>query len=488
MYKWLIGLFITSFVCIHTIAHAKEMALRLSLEEAILLAIRSNPNVARNQLAYVNQKFALHVQKWKFEPQYSLGLTAGATRTSMPDPNGSANSFVFPVQSSLNITPAVSILTPMGTSFTLSAPQNITSHYRPGLSLEISQPLMRGFGSAIVESALNNARDSLAITQLNIEGTLRNTVTTVINAYLDIVSALRTLEIDKEALARAEKSVEQTKLFIKAGRKAGNEIITVKANVASARSKLENDKNRILQVKYALLAAIGLDPNTATSFSALDINQLISKYHLPPLGLAKHLALQNDIQYQIDQITLHGPTSRTLLAAKDNARWKLDLKANVGTKSAIEEGQVVGFNNLFNSENLTQGVDLQLTIPINDQSAKQAILNAKVALQQAELALQEKKWSKETSAINGWNTVVSAKRAVHFAVDAKALQAKTYHINYQKYLHGLIDSLELQQAQVQLIEAEQVLLRARIDYLKSLVNLDSLIGHTLKTWNVKVRL
>jgi len=47
--------------------------------------------------------------------------------------------------------------------------------------------------------------------------------------------------------------------------------------------------------------------------------------------------------------------------------------------------------------------------------------------------------------------------------------------------------LELQSAQLQLTQAQQTLLSARIMYLKSLVNMDMLMGKTLKTWNVKVR-
>ncbi len=101
---------------------------------------------------------------------------------------------------------------------------------------------------------------------------------------------------------------------------------------------------------------------------------------------------------------------------------------------------------------------LTLQIPIDDQVAKQAVLNAKIALQQAELALKQEKWDIETNAINGWNNVVSAERALHFAENAEKLQTKTYNISYQKYIHGLIDSLELQSAQLQLIQAQQTVI------------------------------
>jgi outer membrane protein TolC len=115
-------------------------------------------------------------------------------------------------------------------------------------------------------------------------------------------------------------------------------------------------------------------------------------------------------------------------------------------------------------------------------------MNAKIALKQAELALKQEKWAKETNAINGWNAVVSAKLSLQYAREAESFQEKTYRVSYQKYLHGLIDSLELQTAQLQLIQSQQVRLNAEIGYLKALANLDFLVGKTLMTWNVKVRL
>ena len=142
----------------------------------------------------------------------------------------------------------------------------------------------------------------------------------------------------------------------------------------------------------------------------------------------------------------------------------------------------------MNGANQAQSISLDLQIPIDDKAAKQAVMGAKIALKEAEIALKQEKWDKETSAINGWNEVSSAKEALRFAEEAEKLQKKTYEIGYQKYLYGLIDSLELQSAQTQLILAQQTLLNARIVYLRSLVNLDLLIGNTLNTWGIEIRL
>lgn len=480
MRKAALSLFLAVFFCVfNTSAYASN---NLSLNEAILLAVRSNPNVQSSELSLVLQKFNTHIQEWQFMPHYSFQATASTARTWTPGQ---------PIYGSHNysVQPGVSLNTKIGTVASLAAANsNAGGHYNPGLSLQILQPLMRGFGKAVVEAALNDAKDSELISRLNIESTLRSTVSEVITAYLEVISAERRIGISEDALQRAERSVVQTRQFIKAGRKAGNELITVQANVASAKASLENDRNNLTQARYALLAAIGIDPNTDIRFTGFDLDYLQKKYHLPPLERTKRLTIENDIQYQIDNITLHGQAKRSVMIAQDQTRWELNLVANASTGNGTGGGLNAGVNSLFNGANQSHSIGLVLQIPIDDQLSRQAVMSAKIALKQAELAFEKRKWNIETSAINTWNTVVSAERTLLFAQDAQTLQKKTYNISYQKYLHGLIDSLELQSAQLQLIQAEQTLLSARIGYIRALVNLDFLIGHTLQTWKVKVRL
>jgi outer membrane protein TolC len=461
------------------VAETETNALReLSLNEAIMLAVRENPNVQTAQLGHVQQKFALEIQQWAFQPHYAFQATRTTSKTYSVTSNG------YVTNNTSGFQPSVSLLTPIGTQMSLTSTNNMTNNYNPGLSLQIMQPLMRGFGRPVVEAALNNAIDSEKISRLGIEGQLRSTVTAVINAYLDVVLAQNTLDIDQQALRRAESAVKQTELFIKAGHKAGVELVTVQATAASAQTKIENDKNTVDQARYALLTTIGIDPNTHVKFSSVNIPQLIKKYHIPRLEQSKQMILENDIQYQTDQITLQGSTKRSVLLAEDNTRWQLNLVGTASSGSGTGGGPNAGINSLVNGVNQTDSVTLNLTIPIDDRSAKVAVATAKIALREAEIALQQEKWAKETSVINGWNSIYSAERAERFAENAEQLQNKTYQISVQKYSFGLIDSLELQSAQQQYSAAQQTLLGARISYLKALMNLDLLIGTTLKTWAI----
>jgi outer membrane protein TolC len=453
----------------------------LSLNETIQLAIRENPNVQTSQLNHVMQKFSLEVAQWQFHPHFTLDAEKDTTQTYSVNSNGMVT------ENKTGVNAGISWLSPIGSQVELKSANNIGGNYNPGLSISIEQPLMRGFGRPIVEAALYNARDSERISRLSVEESLQSTVTAVINAYLDVVSAENTLEVDQQALQRARQTVTQTQLFIKAGHKAGVELVTVQADEASAEARIENDKNALDQARYALLTDIGIDPNTAVTFSTINLLTLTKKYHVPNLNEAKELILANDIQYQIDQITLNGVTKRNIQSAEDNTRWQLNLTANAATGNGAGGGENAGINSLVNGINRTDSVMLNLSIPIDDKPAKVALANAKIGEREAILALQQEKWGKETNVINGWNSIYSAKKSLQFAENAERLQQQSYHIGFQKYTYGLMDSIELQTAQQQLVSSQQALIMARISYLKALVNMDKLIGSTLKTWNVQVK-
>jgi outer membrane protein TolC len=163
------------------------------------------------------------------------------------------------------------------------------------------------------------------------------------------------------------------------------------------------------------------------------------------------------------------------------------LTANSNAGGSTGGGPNAGINSLVNGVNQTNSAMLTLTIPIDDHGAKVALASAKIALREATLGLQQQKWAKETSAINTWNSIFSAKRSLEFAEQAEKLQDKTYQINFQKYSHGLIDSMELQTAQQQYVSSQQAMESARMGYLKALIEMDQMMGNTLITWNVKVR-
>ncbi len=474
-------LFFLLFLSCTTLSQAQTIPRTLSLNDAILLAVRESPGVQLQQLADIQKKYALELEQWNFKPHYEIK----ANKTTSQSYSATQSGMV--TQNSSGITPEVSLNTPFGTNISVAANNDINKNYHPYLSISVTQPLIRGFGRPIVEAALQSAMEDVRISQLENEETLRTTVTTVIDNYLDVVSAEKTLEIDKNDLERSQKSVGQTKLFIKAGRKPGVELVTVQAAVANAQAKIESDHNGLAQAHAKLLQAIGLDPNANVIFTDISVPNLIKKYSIPSLVDTKKLVISHDVSYQRELITYEGSLKRGLAKAENNMLWKLDLTASAATGSdSNNSGQNAGLNSIVNGVNRTDSVALNLTIPIDDQSAKIALENAKIALHEAAIGLKQDKWNRETAAIDSWNNVFSAERSLKLSEHAESLQKQVYTISEQKYSYGLIDSIELQSTRQSYVLTQQQFLTQQITYLRALVTLDRMIGRTLQTWNIQV--
>jgi len=450
----------------------------LSLKEAILLSLRNNPDVCQTKLENVLQKFAIELQQWQFKPHYNFNAVRTTTRTA----NATSDGAITTTQT--GIQPGASWLTPYGTQLTFTATNNLTDHYNPGVSLQIVQPLIRGFGRSLVEIALRDALDQGKIGLLNQEQVIQQTITRVIHAWLEIILIEDTISLDRTMLQEAKKSLKQTRLFIKAGKKAAVEELSARAAVANAESILTNDVTQQDSARHILLMAIGLHPSTPITLKHTNIKNLINRYHSFTFNETKEQVLAHDPQYQIDQITLHGSTQRNLQQAKDQTRWQLNLTLIASSGNGSGGGRDAGFNSLVNGVNETSSASLNLNIPIDDQEAKMAVSSAKIAIKQAEIALREEKWQLETDAIDLLNNVNNAKNAIQLSANTASLEGESRKMTYSKYAAGLIDSLELQLSDQQYRNAKQLEVSNRIRYLHALADLDLLTGNTLTTWKI----
>src|SRR5690242_15063563 len=112
-----------------SVAEAETYPIReLSLNEAIMLAVRENPNVQTAQLGHVLQKFALEIQQWQFQPHFGLQASHTTTKTYAVTSNG------YVTANTSGIQPSVSLLTPIGTQMNLTSTNSVSDHYNPSLS------------------------------------------------------------------------------------------------------------------------------------------------------------------------------------------------------------------------------------------------------------------------------------------------------------------------------------------------------------------
>ena len=472
-----------------TFAQSKKTMI-LTFKDAIYLALRNNPDLESAELERVIQKYVLVVAKNAFEPQY--GLEASYDRGWQTINNATTDVRTKTISRSTNIQPTVTLNNHYGTTFTLAGenPRG-RQYYNPSLTMTVEQPLIQGFGKAVVDATLNDAIDTETSNKIALKQSTIATINTVMSDYLNLIQSKKQLAINQETLQSNKRLVANDIIQIKAGQTAPADIYQDQAQVAASKSTIESDKNTLQQEKYTLLTDLGLSSDAnidlPDNVNLTSINKLLlGKSKLVSSAVAKKLIIANSPQYQIDGIALRS-LRRTVITAKDALNWKLDLTASETAGAGSDGGQNKGFASLSNHRNHVEDVGLKLTIPIDDVSSKQGLIDARIFLEKAQIAFENEKRTLEIDALNDINTVTQDKATIALDQEYVDLQKKTLNTANLKKQAGQISGFEVIQYQQNLTSAQTNLISSTISYLNALQQLDLDLGITLDLLNIKIR-
>lgn len=453
----------------------------LTLKEAILLALRTNPNVRSGEIQRISDKFALEVAHNQFEPQYQFTTNVTFAPGSQPQ---------------YTVAPQASLLTPLGTQLQVSVNQNFLNTAGTGSSITASatQPLLRGFGPKVTMAPLVQAEYSESVAQLNLKNTIMTTITTVIQNYYTLVQAYNSLDVDKMALQNSLAMLQQYRVKIKAGQMAPLELAPQESQVASQELQVTQDQNAIQQAQQALFITLGINPN-----SQLEIDRTIKVEDLkiPDLATSTDLALENNIAYLQAMYQLKTDQVQTFVA-KDQQRWQLNLVAskviipnNGGTGGAVVPITTTGTGGttavtVGNAIPSGDSVQLNLNIPIDDKQLQQQLVNAEVALDQQKIQVHQTKIETTSNVLNFIQTLNFQVQQIEQAEEQVKYAQQAFNIEEIKLSYGRSTVLNVTQLRTTLTQAKQSLIAQQITYLNTLAQFEQTLGTSLDKWNIQV--
>lgn len=189
--------------------------LRLSLREAVVLALKNNLDIA---IAAYNPKIKsedISIAKAVFDPTFSL--TLDADRTVTPTFNQLQGTQVSIIENRDVNTSIVQKL-PFGASYTLSMTNNrfdtnssfaqINPSYTSFVVLSITQDLLKNFGVDVNTAPIKIARNNQAISVTQLRQQANQVITNVHNAYWNLVFAIENLEVQRRSLRLARELEE----------------------------------------------------------------------------------------------------------------------------------------------------------------------------------------------------------------------------------------------------------------------------------------
>lgn len=454
-------------------------ALHLSLREAILLALRYNPNIQNAELDRIIQRYELRLAHNEFELQYALAGSAVIERSRYSNAGNATSQSYF-------ATPEIAYKNKLGTQAALkmdNTVQDAFGNFNPLATFSFTQPLMRGFGRSANEAGLLNAIDNEWLNKLNLQQSVIDQITQVISAYRALILSGNNLENQRRQLGEANKSYTINEKKITAGQLEPTANIQQSYQIESLKLMVEQAINDFKTSAQNLLETIGLDPDLHL---AVPSDVTLDKLVIPNVEEAIAQGLTHNQQYLTLKMLLRAD-ERAYNVAKNQQLWQLDANANIQAGMATGvDSNITGLKGIYNGRNLTETAGVTLTIPLRDIGRRNQLIAAKVRLEKDRLNIIAAKRALITMIKNTINTIQSQAKRYELAQRQVELAAKSYELEKKKQQAGISSALDVNNTQNQLIQSQMGLISAKIAYLNQLSALQRILGTTLDDWQIKL--
>lgn len=384
----------------------------------------------------------------------------------------------------------------------LNSPTPLLNPYTNGfLDLFITQPLLQGFGIAVNNRSIRVAKNNMKVTDLQVKRQVITTVSAVMNLYWDLVSFNEDVRIKEQALATAQKLLEDNKKQVAIGTLSAIEVTRAAAEVSSSKENLLIAQTNVAQQETVLKNALSRN-GVATPWLddvhivPLDHIEVPEKEDLAPTADLVAEALerrpeleQTRINVESTRINIKGsrnallPTLQAFVDVTNNAlTGEVNALAN-GANGVPDPFVVGGYGNLlgqiFRRNYPNYGVGLSLNIPFRNRAAQADYVADQLALRQAELQLQRSVSQVRVDVKNAVIGLQQARVRYETAVATRVLAQQTLDAEQKKFQFGTSTIPLVVQAQRDLNADQSAEIQAMANYTHARVAFDEATGQTL---------
>jgi HAE1 family hydrophobic/amphiphilic exporter-1 len=411
----------------------------------------------------------------------------------------------------------------------------LNPQYPTAFTATYTQPLWRGLRFDLNRHNIEIAKKNLSLSDAQFRQRAIDTITQVEQSYWDLVFALRSLQVQIDAVKQARTQVESNQRLVAQGVLAPIDIVAATTQVTTfeqsvytaqeAVTRAENTlKTLILPDRTAALWSNALTPITPVTLDApsVPLEQAVSAAltNRPELAQLKTNSDINqiDVRYyreqtkpQIDLVGTYSPAGLSgalvpqtqtssrgtspLLVQRVNdlsaLAGLLPLPASTTSTTTVPPNLIGGYQqsllNLFEQRYPTVNVGVRVSLPLRNRVAKANLgrsltQGAKINDQLAQMRQQI-----EADVRNNMQAVRSAQARLASAAAARSSAEQQYASEERQFKAGTSTVFLVLQRQTALLAARGSELQAQTDLNKSISNLQRATGNTLEVNNVAVR-
>jgi outer membrane protein TolC len=372
-------------------------------------------------------------------------------------------------------------------------------------SLTVTHPLLQGVGLKVNRAEINKAKIATTAAEAQRLSVAQTMARDVISAYWDLLFAHRDLLNKRRSVLVVQDQLERTEKLVKAGRRSAMDEKGAEQALASREAELLAAETRLLDASLALHKAMGSRPGGKTALGLLPTTDPVVDPRTVVIDDEVSRALEANPQIKQVELSIASLHIDELVAA--NARLpRLDVEGrfapqgrSIDTLADPTTGTAGvpatwgrAFNNMFNASGSTQGVladwtisgSITLTWDVQNRSAKGARQRAEVEVRKAERLLEQVQQEITTAVISSAGRLRTTGKMIEVADLSLSLAQENLDAEQTKFSLGRATNYDVLLRVDDLDAAAAAALRAQIDYLKALAELQALSGEILPAYGL----
>ncbi len=360
----------------------------------------------------------------------------------------------------------------------------VTAEYQTVAQIQLVQPLLKDFGPSANLANLRTARIAKRVSILNWKKQVMSSLQAVITSYFDMVYGVANVQVRQDAIAADEKLVQYNQRRLEVGFSQPFDVQQALAQVSLDKEQLLATKNVLLERQFALKRLI------LPAFQASDPRVFLPAKSrplpLPPLdrSLWLQLAFANRPDFQSALADAEAQDVR-LRFAKNQLLPQLDLVASYGL-NGLSTTYSEGFNQSLTGHTPSWSVGLTFRVPLGNIQAR---AQRDLALAQKEQALLRIKQTELAIGVD-IDTVLSRietnRQSQETARNTRRLFEEAVRIGTRRLEEGQVSNFELVEQLRRLYDAKSRELAAEAELNRSISQLWLASGTILEKLGIQL--
>jgi len=517
-------------------------ALPLSLNEAIRLALENNNDIRASRIDVEMAEHDLTASRGAYDPK--LFSESYFERTSSPVASffGGSNGDSLKVNNATSQIGLSGLAPKYGGSYELNmsstrySSNNFFNTLNPAVSSQLTftytQPLVRGLRTDDTRRRIEIAKKNLTLTDVQFRQKATEIITNVEQAYWELVNALKTLQVQFEAVKQSRAQVETNKRQVAQGVLAPIDVVEAEAqvknfeqNVYSAQEQVTRAENALktlmLPDRKADLWSRALLPTTPVALEAprvllseainaalenrmelaqlrtsAEINQIDQKFYRDQTKPQVDLELKYSSNGYAGTVADNTNPLITDMTAIQNRIAELSAinglppvqtnTLNPAVPANMQGGYGQSLSNMLGQDNPTVRVGVKISLPLKNRTAKAKLGHSLAEGRRIETQRAQTEQLIEADVRNAMQSVRSIEARLAAAAAQRVAADQQYTSEHRKFQAGMSTVYLVLQRQTDLVVARGKELQAQTDLNKAIADFQRAIGNTFRYRNVAV--